>query len=454
MLISDKKIGILVRLLLFLIPIMWVEGMKGSRIAGISRAEADSLGRETVIYDGLPVTFNSLSRDFLKKIYGKENYRGLSAEQTVASIRLYPVEWKDEPLILVEDESLRRKIGASKRHISLSSLFNEDGSYRVAPLYSAAGPEETRVIEELDERVGILLGIISGELIVKDDTVRLPEWRVNLEIFYNRIPFLKIIFIMLFAGFGIGMGCFLYEKICGHDLSIPLQKINAIFLCVAFALSLVNFIFEWILAGRIPLSNMGETLSFTGLVGISLTLLHIGVNCYRSHINSLNVNGLCTVAMLFWGCVSLVSWMLGENPVVTPLMPALQSPWLSIHVTLVMVSYSLLALTFIMAIIGVGSVKTGDNLRKESIIILRTGVSFLIAGIVTGSIWAKDAWGSYWSWDPKETWALVTLIAYAIPCVVKLRCHWLYLYLLFAFLTILMTYFGVNYLLGGKHSYV
>ena len=85
---------------------------------------------------------------------------------------------------------------------------------------------------------------------------------------------------------------------------------------------------------------------------------------------------------------------------------------------------------------------------------LYPGVGFLAAGIVMGSLWAKEAWGAYWSWDPKETCALVSLIAYSVPICVRLRGRWLYVYLLFAFLTVLTTYFGVNYFLGGRHSYV
>ena len=74
------------------------------KIAGISRTQADSLGRETVIYEGIPVTFNTLARHLLKQLYGHTSYRGLTAEQTIASIRLYPMEWKDEPLIRIKDK--------------------------------------------------------------------------------------------------------------------------------------------------------------------------------------------------------------------------------------------------------------------------------------------------------------------------------------------------------------
>ncbi|MDE6682684.1 MAG: hypothetical protein K2J87_04590, partial [Muribaculaceae bacterium] len=266
--ISDTAMATFMRIFAFLlISMLYAEGMAGSKIAGITRQEADSLARETVLYDGIPVTFNTLSRDLLKKVYGKETYRGLTAEQVVASIRLYPLEWKDVPLIRVKDKGLREKIGAKGGQVSLSSLFNSDGSYRVTALYDGAGLKERRAIEELDEKAGILLAVISGELIVKDDAVKLPEWRVDLELFYNRIHFLQLIFMVLFAGALSGGIYFLWGKFGGRDCSSWLIVIILFSLSLAFGMALIKFILEWTLARRIPLSNMGETLSFTMLVG-------------------------------------------------------------------------------------------------------------------------------------------------------------------------------------------
>ena len=446
--ISDKTLSLILRLLLLLVPMSVVTlESEGAKIAGISRAEADSIGRETVVYDGLPVTFNTLSRDLMKKVYGKENYRGLTAEQTVASMRLFPVEWKDEPIILVKDRDLRERLGATRKYLSLSSLFTSDGTYKVPALYDNADEKGQREIMELDEKVGILLQIISGDIIVKDDKVKLPEWRIDLELFYNRIPFLKIIFILLFSGAIISLVFHLGAGSRGRRIDLLLIRV---FSGCSFVVALINFTLEWILAGRIPLSNMGETLSFTVLAGTGLTLF---LSLWKGGKSGGNVV-MYIAGMLFWGCVGLVSYLIGENPVITPLMPALQSPWLSIHVTLVMISYALLALTFVISIIGVCSPSGSDRLRKECMTMLYPGVGFLAAGIVMGSLWAKEAWGAYWSWDPKETCALVSLIAYSVPICVRLRGRWLYVYLLFAFLTVLTTYFGVNYFLGGRHSYV
>lgn len=123
-----------------------------------------------------------------------------------------------------------------------------------------------------------------------------------------------------------------------------------------------------------------------------------------------------------------------------PLMPVLRSPMLFIHVGVIMVSYVLLIVSMV---------------RRE---VLRYAVFFLAAGIFLGAMWANISWGSYWSWDPKETWAIITLLVYSIP-LHQQSLPWFRsmrnyrLYSLFCLLCLLMTYFGVNYLLGGMHSY-
>ncbi len=142
-------------------------------------------------------------------------------------------------------------------------------------------------------------------------------------------------------------------------------------------------------------------------------------------------------------------------------MPVLASPLLSIHVLLVMASYALLAAIAILSgvALGVGaSTPRGSAVARLCALLLYPGVFLLAAGIFVGAVWANQSWGRYWGWDPKETWALVTLLVYAFPLhgssfPLLRRPRVLCLYLLLAFLSVLMTYFGVNHLLSGLHSY-
>ena len=131
--------------------------------------------------------------------------------------------------------------------------------------------------------------------------------------------------------------------------------------------------------------------------------------------------------------------------------PLLQSPWLYFHVTIVMMAY---ALFFLLCLSVIPQVAKKMNVLE----VVQWGVTLLGTGIILGSLWADESWGSYWSWDPKETWALITFCVYSLPLHIKktmTRRHWFFhYYYVFAFCFVLMTYFGVNYLLGGQHSYM
>ena len=159
------------------------------------------------------------------------------------------------------------------------------------------------------------------------------------------------------------------------------------------------------------------------------------------------------VGMMVMGFCLLVAMMSGSNPPVTNLMPVLNSPLLTIHVAVIMCSY---ALFFFVALLGAaGLITREERYRRLMTLLLYPAVALLAAGIIIGAIWANISWGNYWSWDPKEVWALITLIVYAIPLHQGvLRRPWtFYLYCLLALLSVVITYFGVNFLLGGMHAY-
>ena len=140
------------------------------------------------------------------------------------------------------------------------------------------------------------------------------------------------------------------------------------------------------------------------------------------------------------------------------LAPVLRSPLLFIHVTPIVLSYILFAALAIIGIIGAISKKAGERLMDLSLAILYPAVFLITFGTFLGAVWANISWGSYWAWDPKETWALITLLVYAAPLhgssVKAFRNpRFFHLYTIIAFLCVLITYFGVNLVLGGMHSY-
>lgn len=138
--------------------------------------------------------------------------------------------------------------------------------------------------------------------------------------------------------------------------------------------------------------------------------------------------------------------------------PVLRSPLLFIHVTPIVLSYILFAALAVIGIIGLISKKASGRLMDLSLTILYPAVFLITFGTFLGAVWANISWGSYWAWDPKETWALITLLVYAAPLhgsTLKAfqKPRFFHIYVFIAFLCVLITYFGVNLILGGMHSY-
>ena len=223
---------------------------------------------------------------------------------------------------------------------------------------------------------------------------------------------------------------------------------SSLFIYISLQLGL-----RWWLSGHIPVSNGHETMLFMAWVLILLTFL-----LYRKFPIMLSFGPLIASFCL------LVSMLAGSNSQLTPLMPVLQSPLLSVHVMTVMCAYAIFALQVLLGIQALLLMKKHqhttqlDKITALSQLMLYPAVFLLAIGIFLGAVWANVSWGNYWSWDPKESWALITLMVYAVPLHkaslgIFRRPRVYHIYIVAAFLAVLITYFGVNYLLGGMHSY-
>lgn len=154
--------------------------------------------------------------------------------------------------------------------------------------------------------------------------------------------------------------------------------------------------------------------------------------------------------------IMLLYHFLGKYSAANHPLPVLNSRLLPLHVSTIMMAYTLLLLTFIVSLVGVAMPKQRQKMYHFSQFLLFPALMLLCYGIFIGAIWANVSWGTYWSWDPKETWALITLMIYAAPAhrtFSNLSTMKYHIYMALAFFTILMTYLGVNYFLGGMHSY-
>ena len=209
---------------------------------------------------------------------------------------------------------------------------------------------------------------------------------------------------------------------------------------------------RWWLSGHLPVSNGHETMLFMAWVMILLSFLF-----RRKFPITLGFGPLVASFCL------LVSILAGSNSQLTPLMPVLQSPLLSVHVMTVMCAYAFFALQLLLGIHAFILIRQKQWYRVEQVtalsqFLIYPAVFLLAIGIFLGAVWANVSWGNYWSWDPKESWALITFMVYAVPlhkASVRLFRVPLYyhIYMVVAFLAVLITYFGVNFLLGGMHSY-
>ncbi len=214
--------------------------------------------------------------------------------------------------------------------------------------------------------------------------------------------------------------------------------------------------------GYVPLSNMYESLVFFSW---TIVLIYLILEFkYQQKIIGVFVTPLAFLA------IALISIVPSIHPKITPLMPALQSNWLTIHVTTCFFGYAAFAVSFGISILFLIQDRRGgkdaervkwlpslsilDEINYKSIVI---GFPMLSLGIITGAAWANYAWGSYWSWDPKETWSLITWFIYAAFLHARFTRDWrgrkAAILSIIGFGAVIFTYFGVNYLISGLHSY-
>lgn len=426
-------------------------------LPAFNRAKADSLATKQVVYNDRVAPFNTLACDFVLKLYGKATYEGLSPEQVVSGWLLRPDAWQNEPMILIKSEALRQQLHVEGKYARLTDLFDQNG-YKLQRLWkgedATTEPNDPlqKAVMEVDEKVEIILMLQQGKLIhplPKDGSVQpLSRMRVEAELLYNRIPFAKILFM---ACLTLGLLAFVRIIYCNvhrgaHNGCID-RVVFPIALYACTALLLVAFCLRGYVAGHVPMSNGFETMQFMALVTLC-------VSCVWHRRFAV----LLPFGFMVAGFSLLVSSLGQSNPQITNLMPVLASPWLSLHVSVVMMGYSLLAFLLFTGLMGLCVPRQAERMMLMGRLLLFPAVFFLGIGIFLGAVWANQSWGTYWSWDPKETWALITFMVYAIgfhssslPWLRNPRhFNW---FAVLAFLTVLMTYFGVNFILGGMHSY-
>ncbi len=490
----------------------------------IKKEQASRLGRLWVDYQGRICPVQTLANDFTMKLTGKNHYKYASGEQVFFGWLFFPEKWQRAPMFEIKSEELKGIIHPSG-DACLADFFDANGQYKLAPyqrqMYGSNKQKGwLKEAVKLDERIHLIETLIDGDLlkifpvrngenavlwyshamvlpsqtdsmevrfirhfndlykrsVVQGDTAEarlfvdklsilqqkragslLPSTiHLKVEQAYNRIHIFSLLFKLCLT---IGSVCLLFF-ISSTIRNKSYPRIEAVFyiiLWVGFVLATIGLALRAYIGGRIPMSNGYETMLL-----LSWFSLLTGILTRRYSFL------IMVFSFMLAGFTLLVAHIGSMSPQITPLVPVLQSPLLSIHVLTIMVAYGLcgfMALNSLTSLIvwffgGKQVDRTAYIVRmKETSELFMYPASFLLgAGIFIGAIWANVSWGRYWGWDPKEIWALITFLLMGFTFHGK-TLAWFrkplfyHIFVLIIFLAVLMTYFGVNYILGGKHSY-
>ena len=484
----------------------------------LPRDIASEMGDLYILHNDRICPFQTFARQFTAKLYGKTSYKGLSAEQVATGWIFFYDNWKNEPMIKIKNGNVRHILAIEGKYASLEDFYRtvSTGAMQQAidSLQAIDDQATLRALGEADERYQIANMVAAGtmvklfplqredklewyshgsldiphdiddgkwlfmrsgmdylyEMIARQDwdgarqfIAKLKKYQVKecgemapsqltfkAEKLYNSMEWDRPLAMALAT-----LGIVLFIIAC-HCLSRSRQlprwaRLTAMaVLVLSLAYVTTALALRWVVSGHVPMSNGYETMQFMAWATIVITL----VLSRRSTM-------VLPFGILTAGLVLMVASFGESNPQITQLMPVLASPLLSIHVAVIMIAYTLLAFLMlggVMAVILRRDQAVAQRLHVIGQIILYPAVFLLTVGVFIGAIWANVSWGTYWSWDPKEVWALITLIIYALPLHQQSlpkfsKPMFFHVYCIVAFLSVLVTYFGVNFILGGMHSY-
>ncbi len=502
----------------------------------VKKEHADKFGKLLVQgFDGRMKPVNTYALDVLRKVFKKDKYKGLTAEQVVLSAQLNPNLWSKEPIIKTYavklGSEITKELGAKDNHISLIQVY-KNGVYNIGKrveesfrLKKALRNEKDKELINLDERVNIWSGVLAGSVLriypkaneannkwfhgfddkafVLQDTmvlkmhqfylqslakgvatgdyndadkflniisdyqkkigkeVYVSQSKIELEVAYNKWNiFKKLVFYYMIIGF-------IFLILAFIDLFKPNTKKVNLLLKIFNGLSIIGILIHtigmgmrWYITGHEPWSNGYEAVVFVALVTV-LAGLFFSKNKSKF---------ILAVTVLFASFLLAIAHGSMMSPEMTNLEPVLKSYWLMIHVAIITGSYGFLGLGallgFIVLLLYILRNKENANRLNYTIkeltyvneLTLTTGLFFLSVGTFLGGVWANESWGRYWSWDPKEVWALISMMIYVfvlhMRLVPGLQSRFAFNFAsIVAISSIIMTFFGVNYYLSGMHSY-
>lgn len=302
-------------------------------------------------------------------------------------------------------------------------------------------------------------GMISTYQQAKNKTLDISPKKIQSELKYNKMDVFRYCKIgyLIFGGLLL-----IFTFIVQFQQKRWIKSmvwILGILVLIVFHYHMYGMGMRWYIGGYAPWSNSYETMVYVAWATVLAGLLFVRRNTIT-----------LALATLFGGIILFVSGLNWMDPEISPLVPVLKSPWLMFHVAIIVAAYGffgvscLMGLTNMVLMIFAGKKRASQLIIRIKELSIINEMSLLVAlalmtiGTFLGAVWANESWGRYWGWDPKETWALITMVVYAIVTHLHLikRCNTLWLFnvaSVIAFSSVLMTFFGVNYFLSGMHSY-
>jgi cytochrome c-type biogenesis protein CcsB len=502
----------------------------------VNKEHAKKFGKLLILdFQGRVKPVNTYALEALRKVYKKDKYKGLTAEQVLLSAQVNPSLWSRESIIKTSSvklgSKLSNKLNVKNDYLTLIDLL-PDGRYAlekdVAESFRKKNINRNEVDKEvinLDERVNILLNILSGQALtiypkrndpikkwysgfddkafVEQDTMVLkmhklylsalskgvatgnygdadqyldiisqyqkkigadiiPEQKkIDLEIAYNKWNiFKKLMFYYMIFGFILLILTFIDLFNPNKKTVNVLIKVNMFFVIIGMLAHLAGMGARWFITGHEPWSNGYEAVVFVAFITTFAGLVF-------SKNRSTFIIASTTLFASFLLAIAHGSMM---SPEMTNLVPVLKSYWLMIHVAVITASYGFLGLSALLGFIVLllyilrntknakqlnETIKELTYVNESSMIV---GLFMLSIGTFLGGVWANESWGRYWSWDPKEVWALISMMVYTfilhIRLVPGLQSRFTFNFLgMISISTLIMTFFGVNYYLSGMHSY-
>tara|TARA_B110000046_G_scaffold121025_1_gene127667 strand:+ start:7215 stop:10304 length:3090 start_codon:yes stop_codon:yes gene_type:complete len=492
------------------------------------------LASQLVVQDfrGRMKPMHSQTRELLRKFLGSEAFQGKNADQVILTMYSNPEVWYGIPIIKMGKHPKIADILniPNQKLASYKDFFNPDGSYKLKSFVAETNnkrPADRGIFDKnlikVDERVNIVNMVFSGYFLkviplehdanntwvststhsmqnvdltvankfftayrsalskaieTQDFTLsdkimsELSQYqqqvgvavmpataKIKAEIFLTNLNvFTRLAFFNFMLGL-IFLALLFFSVFKPKTNISKIQKVLTGFFAVGLIFHLVGLGLRWYVSGRAPWSNGYESMIY-----IAFTSSLAGFLFSRKSI------GAMAATLVLSGTVLLIALLSYLDPEITPLVPVLNSYWLTIHVSLEAGSYGFLLLGGIIGLINLLLIGFSQPKSKDRILSLVKEMSYisemtLIGGLVMlsvgtylGGVWANESWGRYWGWDAKETWALVSILVYAfilhMRLIPGLRGFFAFNFAsLFGLSSIIMTYFGVNYYLSGLHSY-